>query len=275
MLHQKKKKRAFTLIELLVVIAIISILAAILFPVFARARENARRTSCLSNMKQIGLGIMQYTQDFDERYPPQSWCGAASCSDEDVPQTGTPSSRFRVLAGGTTGNHRTWMDFIYPYVKSTQLFACPSAGRSPNYSATMPSYGYALAFSSFGPVSWYMGVDTPYNVPLSLSTVTRPAEVIMIADHTTSESHRMSLRTERAYLAATSDWQYAVAPHLEGGNLIYADGHAKWNARQSMLAAIGSFTNPTGSDVNADRCNLNSPDYTKAYCSRAWNPYLN
>lgn len=62
-------KRAFTLIELLVVVAIVAILAAILFPVFARARENARRTSCLSNMKQIGLGIMLYTQDYDERLP--------------------------------------------------------------------------------------------------------------------------------------------------------------------------------------------------------------
>ena len=64
------RKRAFTLIELLVVIAIIAILAAILFPVFARARENARRASCLSNLKQIGLGVMQYNQDYDGHYPP-------------------------------------------------------------------------------------------------------------------------------------------------------------------------------------------------------------
>src|SRR5688500_3211019 len=64
-----RKNRAFTLIELLVVIAIIAILAAILFPVFARARENARRASCQSNLKQIGLGVMQYVQDYDERYP--------------------------------------------------------------------------------------------------------------------------------------------------------------------------------------------------------------
>jgi prepilin-type N-terminal cleavage/methylation domain-containing protein len=71
-LHSKpKKKFGFTLIELLVVIAIIAILAAILFPVFGRARENARRSSCQSNLKQIGLGAMQYTQDYDEQYLPR------------------------------------------------------------------------------------------------------------------------------------------------------------------------------------------------------------
>ena len=87
---KRQKQGAFTLIELLVVIAIISILAAILFPVFARARENARRTSCMNNLKQMGLGVMQYVQDYDEKYPPGfrsttqappngvSWTGATS-----------------------------------------------------------------------------------------------------------------------------------------------------------------------------------------------------
>src|SRR3954469_17430376 len=90
--------RGFTLIELLVVIAIIAILAAILFPVFARARENARRAACQSNLKQIGLGIAQYTQDYDERLP------------------------------GVGGQNTTysWRSRIDPYIKSTQIFLCPS-----------------------------------------------------------------------------------------------------------------------------------------------------
>ena len=88
-------KTAFTLIELLVVIAIIAILAAILFPVFARARENARKLSCQSNLKQIGLGILQYTQDYDERLP------------------GRVNGSFEA---------NSWKRVIYPYVKSTQLF---------------------------------------------------------------------------------------------------------------------------------------------------------
>ena len=99
-----RTKSAFTLIELLVVIAIIAILAAILFPVFARARENARRSSCMSNMKQLGLGVLQYTQDYDEKYP-----------------SGT---------NGTRG--RGWAGQIFPYVKSAQIYVCPSDTKPNN-----------------------------------------------------------------------------------------------------------------------------------------------
>jgi prepilin-type N-terminal cleavage/methylation domain-containing protein len=96
-------KRAFTLIELLVVIAIIAILAAILFPVFARAREAARKTACLSNTKQIGTALMMYSQDYEEVLPqPQSGvCPGVSCFG--------------------------WADMIYPYIKNEKVFDCPSS----------------------------------------------------------------------------------------------------------------------------------------------------
>ncbi|RYX84905.1 DUF1559 domain-containing protein [bacterium] len=102
-------RSAFTLVELLVVITIIAILAAILFPVFAKARENARRASCQSNLKQIGLGLMQYTQDYDEKLP--------------FPMVGQNSRS----NGGDSYSGYVWQDEIFPYVKSEQIFNCPSA----------------------------------------------------------------------------------------------------------------------------------------------------
>lgn len=112
--------QAFTLIELLVVIAIIAILAAILFPVFGRARENARRTSCLSNMKQIGLGMQQYQQDYDEKVVPyrNSVPNPASNAENDpfLGTSGTPSSRTASFMN----------QLLNPYIKSDQVWVCPS-----------------------------------------------------------------------------------------------------------------------------------------------------
>lgn len=109
-------KKAFTLIELLVVIAIIAILAAILFPVFARARENARRSSCQSNLKQIGLGLLQYTQDNDESLPAPRFSTNAGGYFE--------AGSFANPSAGI--NNYMWTDAIMPYVKSNQIFVCPS-----------------------------------------------------------------------------------------------------------------------------------------------------
>ena len=105
-----KTKSAFTLIELLVVIAIIAILAAILFPVFARARENARRSSCQSNLKQIGIGAMQYVQDYDEKYPQAYW--------------------YKNDTGGS-GGYVHVSAIIQPYLKSEQIWKCPSSEGLP------------------------------------------------------------------------------------------------------------------------------------------------
>src|SRR6478672_5615788 len=112
-----RTRRAFTLIELLVVIAIIALLAAILFPVFARARENARKSSCANNLKQIGLGVAQYSQDYDEILPRQWY--ANNGNSVGYEPGGAPRTR--------------WMDVIFPYVKSQQVFTCPSHTSNQSY----------------------------------------------------------------------------------------------------------------------------------------------
>ena len=130
---------AFTLIELLVVIAIIAILAAILFPVFARARENARRSSCQSNLKQLGLGIAQYSQDYDGNFPagvvttPMP-LGCVAGTNAPGPSTPLPYGL-------------GWASLIYPYVKAAGVYACPSDpqdGPAPTSPASKLSYWYNL-----------------------------------------------------------------------------------------------------------------------------------
>ena len=137
-------KKAFTLIELLVVIAIIAILAAILFPVFATAREKARQTACLSNLKQIGLAYAQYEQDFDEV----------------VPQ-GT---------GASYGWGMGWAGQIYPYVKSTQTFLCPDDAQ-PN---DVISYAVNANLVGYGPS------PNNYDMPVSLAQMNAPAKTVLL-----------------------------------------------------------------------------------------------
>ena len=119
-------RKGFTLIELLVVIAIIAILAAILFPVFAKAREKARQTSCASNVKQMVLGTLQYVQDYDERFP-----GGLMNTNGTAQGPVSQSSSFTAA----------WLtaDWIYPYVKNRQVFFCPSGNESSAYSG---DYGF-------------------------------------------------------------------------------------------------------------------------------------
>ena len=154
-----RSRAGFTLIELLVVIAIIAILAAILFPVFAKAREKARQASCMSNEKQLGLGVLQYTQDYDEIYP--------------------------TYLGGQGG----WAGEIYPYIKSMQVYSCPDD------SQTAPALSYVfnrnVSFWKPGggnqPVPISSLVSSASTVMLFEATgVTMPASATNWAGETTS-----------------------------------------------------------------------------------------
>jgi prepilin-type N-terminal cleavage/methylation domain-containing protein len=128
------RRAGFTLIELLVVIAIIAILAAILFPVFARAREKARQTSCLSNMKQCALSILMYVQDYDETFP-------------RVPNVADPylNPKGPVEKQGWL----YWAQMIQPYVKSPQILACPSDSGVPPWNLSTPTWKWEKALTSY------------------------------------------------------------------------------------------------------------------------------
>jgi prepilin-type N-terminal cleavage/methylation domain-containing protein/prepilin-type processing-associated H-X9-DG protein len=268
-----RQGEGFTLIELLVVIAIIAILAAILFPVFARARESARRASCLSNMTQIGLGIMQYTQDYDEHYP-RAWGGTGTGRTGDPndidTDTSKPSGIFQINAadGGVADHYRTWMDYIYPYVKSTQLFQCPSHVTGYDY----PDYGYSTAFSNYYYYGELFGGPTGMrNVPISMAAVKRPSEVIIVMDFSSGYSYTATPANMYTYASRSpSEVNYnLVTPHLDGGTAVYADGHAKWRSRGIILGNVKSSSMTT--------CNITATPptpATSAACSRAWNPYL-
>jgi prepilin-type N-terminal cleavage/methylation domain-containing protein/prepilin-type processing-associated H-X9-DG protein len=196
---QQKASSAFTLIELLVVIAIIAILAAILFPVFARARENARRASCMSNLKQIGIGVMMYTQDYDEDLPLSSVCGSATLETGYV-MTGTPNCG--------SGYLHLWPVMIYPYVKSRQVFSCPSSTLAP----------WSGAYSGHMDYGINNYLTTTANV-FSLAAIQRPSELVFIADSDTANSS--------SYILNGYNTSIPGARHLETFNVLFVDGHVK------------------------------------------------
>jgi prepilin-type N-terminal cleavage/methylation domain-containing protein/prepilin-type processing-associated H-X9-DG protein len=187
------RRRGFTLIELLVVIAIIAILAAILFPVFAKAREKARQSSCLSNMKQIGLAVAQYCQDYDEGFPMHNCTWDA-----------TPCS----------------VGQLDPYCKNVQMWKCPSDSGTPGPSAgtsNRPSYAFNQEELNGG-------------AGRTLGDVQMPAETVCHSEATAGylAIPRCYGITNNAKLCARPYGGYFVGRHNDGLNMSFVDGHAKW-----------------------------------------------
>jgi prepilin-type N-terminal cleavage/methylation domain-containing protein/prepilin-type processing-associated H-X9-DG protein len=259
------RPRGFTLIELLVVIAIIAILAAILFPVFARARENSRRASCQSNLKQIALGIKQYMSDYDDVFLMNSW----NLSDNSA-------------NGG-------WASVIQPYVKSTQIYQCPS---QPNRDETTDDpndstshWGYSDYFYNSNLGNGGTGSNClNQKFLVKESEVDYSSNVIMLGDGGRGAEHNIanapplasynagqdytSLATYVDYTHRPIDvyvpgwytlrsddmgqWNYTDGKymqqvndtHLGGMNIAFVDGHVKWLKPEKM-----SFDNPNGSNA--------------------------
>lgn len=191
-------KRGFTLIELLVVIAIIAILAAILFPVFARAREKARQTNCLSNVKQLSLGCTMYAQDYDECLP--------RCRNFTT----------RML----------WLQDILPYVMNQQLYACPSGDPFD-----WPSAG--LNSASRTEVNYGFTWDNSRTLA-KLAKINNPAETVYIAD---ARGYMFYPEAPGGGPRASLGTGYRIQPRHNGGaNLGFVDGHSKWYSESAINA---------------------------------------
>ncbi len=219
-------RRGFTLIELLVVIAIIAILAAILFPVFAQAREKARQTACLSNLKQLGTALTMYTQDYDETLVQQYYSPA-------------PSVSYGEIAG-------SWDQVLIPYVKNENVLTCPSdpidrvlTGGDPRTPPPPRSYAWAR-----GPY-FYGGAGNA----MPLSEIPAGSSLIFVSERPVAQSKRFN----RDYgVFNTPDQQVGTgvkAPlHGGGWNYVFVDGHAKWFKPEQTIKTPG-VTYPKYIDV--------------------------
>jgi prepilin-type N-terminal cleavage/methylation domain-containing protein/prepilin-type processing-associated H-X9-DG protein len=234
----KSSQRGFTLIELLVVIAIIAILASILFPVFARARENARRSSCSSNLKQLGLGFMQYSQDYDEKFPPLRTVG----------QEG-------------------WATSIQPYIKSWQLFYCPSVSGNYNGTPGIVHYSYNV----------FLGFDGANIIGRSVAELQQTSLTVLLLDSveaygTNGDSGCGGALDCAFYAPGLATFQHGAydptikasgttTRHLDGQNFAFADGHVKWyrGTPDGKSTAVYSWNTPFSVSGNNPTMNLSKP----------------
>jgi prepilin-type N-terminal cleavage/methylation domain-containing protein/prepilin-type processing-associated H-X9-DG protein len=217
--HFVSRKKGFTLIELLVVIAIIAILAAILFPVFGRARENARRSSCASNLKQVALSWIQYSQDYDERVVP-----------------------YRLEGGSSIAFH--WPECLTPYMKNREILLCPS-----NRSGVRQSYtsNYYLMSSFANNPEGFGGPSSPTPGGRHLSSIASPALSPIYTDAVGISDQFPSLAFVANFANTIVEGRHHVSPnltstyggtsayatphgsrHFDGANYAFADGHVKW-----------------------------------------------
>lgn len=247
-----KNRRAFTLIELLVVIAIIAILAAILFPVFQKVRENARRTSCASNMSQIMLGAIQYTQDNDEL---------------NLYAYGSP--------GPATDGDVVWYQQVQPYIKSVQVFHCPddsySRGNNEYDSFNYPNViahpaipvSYSLTLPYVNVNEWWTGKYSAGGSHVGNASITSPSSTIYLSERWNGyKAFDVGWAAENwcndgEFLPSPNNSVVASIGHTNGSNYGFADGHVKWMRFEQTVAQQGNekpYNDPEYSWLSQARC---------------------
>jgi prepilin-type N-terminal cleavage/methylation domain-containing protein/prepilin-type processing-associated H-X9-DG protein len=217
-----KLRRGFTLIELLVVIAIIAILAAILFPVFAKARERARQTTCLNNLKQLGTGFQMYLDDWEGIYPLPGFPGQ---------RNGWVYARDHFIIDVRAGS-------LYGYVKTEGSYICPS--ETPQNQATSNSPTF-LSYSINGELISRVSGGYDGNAPLSQSDVNFPSETILLME----ENERVSVGgggLNDGWFWPRDNNDFPANRHNGGGNWLMADQHAKWYKTDQILDRQGTRT---------------------------------
>lgn len=231
----KSRKTGFTLIELLVVIAIIAILAAILFPVFARAREQARKISCISNMKQIGTAALMYVQDYDETWLVMNTPAARAIPNDLYSEVYNGHAALSIPAEVPYVGQYSYMAQLQPYVKNTALFGCPSdPGVDPSIKVGKRFTSYHLKFlriaNAFSP--GYFDLNIPYaGSVLTLAATSKPAQAFLISEMIPFHDFRPD--------PAAPGWLlgWAWVPDAKW-NFTFMDGHAKnFSTSQALLRA--------------------------------------
>jgi len=206
-MRERPGSKGFTLIELLVVIAIIAILAAILFPVFARARENARKSTCQSNLKQMATAALQYAQDYDETMV-----------------------RVNIFLGGST--YYGWVWLLQPYVKNTQIFTCPSKP-SAKWDGNNPSQYSGHGYAFYGINNNADGGPSLSARPLAM--IPNPADIAMFGDSSSGNYYVMDWDDA----TSNDNGHVSEARHSEGANFAFADGHVKWMKDGTYATRLG------------------------------------